>query len=116
MDASSKPSCIFCKIARGEIPSTYIYENDDVVVFPDINPVSPIHLLIVPKAHYDSILEVPSDLMGRIHEVILLIANRKGVVEKGFRVVNNCGPDGGQAVPHVHWHFLAGRTHDWPPG
>ena len=109
--------CIFCKIANGEIPSQLVYEDDLVAAFNDISPVAPVHILIVPKAHIESALEIDDsnkDIVGHIFSVAGKIARDKGFAENGFRVVNNCGRDGGQTVMHLHFHLLAGETMGWP--
>lgn len=105
-------SCIFCKIAEGEIPSTKVYEDDKVLAFKDLNPVAPHHILVIPKAHYDSIIDVPQkdmDIIAHIHVVINKIASELGFDKNGFRIINNCGDDGGQEVKHLHYHILAGK-------
>lgn len=109
--------CIFCKIANGEIPTEYVYEDELVAAFNDISPVAPVHILIVPKAHIESALELDDsnkDIVGHIFSVAGKIAREKGFAEDGFRVVNNCGRDGGQTVMHLHFHLLAGETMGWP--
>lgn len=111
--------CIFCKIANGQIPTQLVYEDDLVAAFNDLNPVAPVHILIVPKAHIASALELNEDnksVVGHIFEVAGKIAREKGFAEDGFRLVNNCGRDGGQTVGHLHFHLLAGRNLEWPPG
>lgn len=101
--------CIFCKIIKGEIPSTKVYEDDTVIAFNDINPIAPIHILVVPKKHILSIMELDdSELLFHINEVIKIIAKEKGLDQKGFRVLTNIGEDGGQAVKHLHFHILGG--------
>ena len=105
-------SCIFCKIINGEIPSSKVYEDDKVVAFNDINPVAPMHVLVIPKKHYESILEIDDndmDIIGHIHRVIKQIVTEKGYDKTGFRIINNCGTDGGQEVKHIHYHVLAGK-------
>lgn len=110
--------CVFCKIAAGEIPAEVVYEDDDVMAFKDASPQAPIHIVIIPKKHYESILAIPAGdgIMNKIQTVISRLAIKFDVAEDGFRVVNNCGEMGGQTVPHVHFHFLAGRNMAWPPG
>ncbi|MBQ7901042.1 MAG: histidine triad nucleotide-binding protein [Clostridia bacterium] len=111
--------CIFCKIANGEIPTNMVYEDELVAAFNDMNPAAPIHILIVPKAHISSALELDetnSAVVGHIFEVAGKIAREQGFDEDGFRLVNNCGRDGGQTVGHLHFHLLAGRYLEWPPG
>ena len=110
--------CLFCKIIAGEIPSTKIYEDDDVYAFADIDPKAPFHAVIVPKIHIASAAEIDennSAYIAKIFEAIAKIA-RKENLENGFRVVNNCGKDGGQTVGHLHFHLLARRYLQWPPG
>ena len=109
-------SCIFCKIINGEIPSTKVYEDDKVVAFNDINPVAPMHVLVIPKKHYESILEIDDnnmDIIGHIHKVIKQIVTEKGYDKTGFRIINNCGYDGCQEVKHIHFHILAGKKLNW---
>ena len=111
--------CLFCKIAHKEIPSEILYEDDKVVAFKDIEPQAPTHVLIIPKTHYDSILEVTDkdqEIVAHIHKVITQLAKDLKIAEKGFRIVNNCGEDGGQTVKHLHYHLLGGRNLQWPPG
>ena len=109
-------SCIFCKIINGEIPSSKVYEDDKVLAFNDINPVAPMHVLVVPKKHYESILEIDDnemDIIGHIHSVIKNIVTEKGYDKTGFRIINNCGDDGCQEVKHIHFHILAGKKLNW---
>lgn len=111
--------CLFCKIIKGEIPSTKVYEDDLVYAFNDISPAAPVHVLIIPKEHISSVLEVEdknSALIGHVFAVANKIARDLGIDEKGFRIVNNCGEDGGQTVHHIHFHLLGGRSLQWPPG
>ena len=111
--------CLFCKLANGEIPTNYIYEDDKVVAFNDIEPQAPVHILIIPKEHIASALELNddnADVVAHIFKVASKIARDKGFADDGFRLVNNCGKDGGQTVGHLHFHLLAGRYLQWPPG
>ena len=111
--------CLFCKIVKGEIPCTKVYEDDKVFSFKDIDPKAPVHILIVPKKHISSLNEVTeedSELIAYIFTVIKKLAKELGVAESGYRVVSNCGEDGGQSVLHIHFHLLGGRTLQWPPG
>lgn len=104
--------CIFCKIINKEIPATLVYEDDDVIAFRDINPLTPVHILFVPKKHFDNILQVNEDnptIISKIYFVINKVANTLGVAQDGFRVVVNCGKNGGQIVKHLHFHLLAGQ-------
>lgn len=103
--------CIFCKISKKEIPAEIVYEEKDIIAFKDINPAAPIHILIIPKKHITSLAHLSNQdeaLIGRIFTVINKVAQLEGVKEKGFRVIANCGEDGGQEVPHLHFHLLAG--------
>ncbi len=104
--------CIFCKLANGEIPTELVYENDKVVAFRDVNPVAPVHILVVPKKHYISLEDIPveeMDIIAEMHRAIRAVAKKEGFAENGYRVINNCGKDGGQEVPHIHYHVLAGK-------
>lgn len=104
--------CIFCKIIKGEIPSNKVYEDDEILAFKDINPAAPIHILVIPKKHIKSLVELEKEdeiLVGKIYTVINKIAEEQGVKEKGYRVIVNCGKDGGQEVGHLHFHLLAGK-------
>lgn len=112
-------SCIFCKIINKEIKSEFIYENENFVVFKDINPQSPIHLLIVPKIHIENINSVKEEDLDILKNMFLIakeIAQQLGVAESGYRIVVNTNKDAGQEVFHIHFHFLAGRKFQWPPG
>lgn len=111
--------CIFCKIVNGEIPSGKVYEDENVYAFRDINPAAPVHFLVIPKKHISSVNAVNrenSAVIAKIFEAISLIAVQEGIAEKGYRVVTNCGVDGGQTVEHLHFHVLGGRSLVWPPG
>ena len=104
--------CVFCKIIKGEIPSEKVYEDEDVIAFKDINPVTPIHILVIPKKHIATLLDVTeedSHLISKIFVVINKIAKQIGIEENGFRVIVNCGKDSGQEVMHIHFHLLAGK-------
>ncbi|MBR0135706.1 MAG: histidine triad nucleotide-binding protein [Clostridia bacterium] len=109
-------NCLFCRIAAGEIPSAKVYEDDHVLAFRDIDPQAPSHVLIIPKEHFDSVMEAPDEIIGRMTEAAKLIARSEGLTEKGFRLVINTGEDGGQSVKHLHMHLLGGRSLQWPPG
>lgn len=111
--------CLFCKIAKGEIPSKKVYEDDLVYSFWDINPEAPVHILIVPKKHIESVNELKEEdsaLIAHIFEVAKQIVREQGIAQNGYRIVNNCGVDGGQTVMHLHFHLLGGRNLGWPPG
>ncbi|MCF0120803.1 MAG: histidine triad nucleotide-binding protein [Oscillospiraceae bacterium] len=103
--------CIFCKIAAHEIPSTCLYEDEDVFAFRDINPQAPVHFLVIPKKHIESAAAVTpenSTLVAKCFEVIAKLAAQEKL-DNGFRVISNCGPDAGQTVFHLHFHVIAGR-------
>jgi len=110
--------CLFCKIISGEIPSKKVYEDDDVYAFYDIDPKAPVHFLVIPKKHIEgagAITAENSEVVARCFEAVAKIIKQLGV-KGGFRVVTNCGEDAGQTVPHLHFHVLAGRSLEWPPG
>ena len=103
-------NCLFCKIIAGEIPSSKVYEDECVYAFRDINPQAPVHILVVPKEHIccaDAIDETNSAAVAKCFEAIAKIAKAEGL-ENGYRVINNCGADGGQTVMHLHFHILGG--------
>ena len=110
--------CLFCKIANGEIPTELVYENEDVAVFRDISPMAPVHLLFVPKKHIASANAFAdgedASIVSRIFEAIAYVAKRDGFTESGYRVISNCGKDGGQSVDHLHFHVLAGKPIRFP--
>ena len=110
--------CLFCKIVAGEIPSTKIYEDEYVYAFADIAPQAPFHAIVIPKEHIASADEITTEnsmLIAKVFEAIAKIAKAENLV-KGYRVVNNCGEEGGQTVGHIHFHLLARRNLAWPPG
>ena len=108
--------CIFCKIANHVIESDYVYEDDLVCAFRDMNPAAPTHVLVIPKAHYDCAADAPEELLGYMVSVAAKIAKAEGIEESGYRFVINTGADGGQSVKHLHLHLLGGRSMQWPPG
>ena len=112
-------NCLFCRIARGEIPSKPLYEDDDVLVFHDVDPQAPVHVLIIPKRHIES-ADALTDGDAATVMAMLSAARRAaralGVDGSGYRLVTNVGADGGQSVPHLHLHLLGGRSLQWPPG
>lgn len=108
--------CIFCKIIRGEIPSNKVYEDERVLAFRDIEPQAPVHVLLVPKQHFTSIMDVDADTFGYMQGIVKKLANELGIAEKGFRTVINTGEDGQQSVKHLHFHIFGGRSMQWPPG
>ena len=104
-------NCLFCKIIRGEIPSTKVYEDEQVLAFRDIAPQAPTHILVIPKTHIGSVAELNEEnaqVVAHIFAVIAQVAEKEGLVN-GYRVVSNCGPDAGQTVGHLHFHILGGR-------
>lgn len=112
-------SCLFCRIIAGEIPATRIVENDLLIAFKDITPQAPLHVLIVPRKHIDTLNELtPEDdaLVGAMTREAAAIAKASGYDASGYRTVFNCNKDAGQAVFHIHLHLLAGRSLSWPPG
>ena len=106
--------CIFCKIANKEIPSNIVFENDFIVAFEDLAPVAPVHILIVPKKHVASAMELSNeedfDYIKEVFKAAKEIAELKGVNESGFRIINNCGEDAGQTVKHIHFHLIGGTN------
>ncbi|SDZ19807.1 histidine triad (HIT) family protein [Proteiniborus ethanoligenes] len=111
--------CIFCKIINGDIPVNKVYEDDKVIAFNDINPQTPIHILIIPKEHIPSTNHIGENnayILSHIFIAINKIAKEKDLDKQGYRIVNNCGKDGGQTVEHLHFHLLGGRQLQWPPG
>lgn len=104
--------CIFCKIIRREIPSSIVYEDSEIIAFRDVNPQAPVHILVIPKKHIASLVDLKEKdelLVGKIYTVINKIAKQEGIDKKGFRVIVNCGDDGGQEVKHLHFHILGGK-------
>lgn len=111
--------CIFCRIAQGEIPATKLYEDEEVIAFKDLDPKAPTHLLIIPVKHISDMNEAGSGdqaLLGKMMLVARNLAKQEGIDQSGYRFVLNTGPDGGQAVFHIHLHLLGGRQMNWPPG
>lgn len=104
--------CIFCKIIKRDVPADVVYEDEEIIAFKDIQPAAPIHILIIPKKHIPSLVQLEKEdeqLVGKIYTVINEVAHLVGVKEKGYRVIVNCGKDGGQEVQHLHFHLLAGK-------
>ena len=104
--------CIFCQIVTGKVPSDIVYQDEEVVAFRDINPVAPTHLLIIPKKHIPSLAhlsETELPIIGHMVNTASQLAKREGISESGYRLVINCGREGGQLVPHLHMHLLGGR-------
>ena len=116
---ASKADCIFCQIVQRDIPSTIVYQDEDVTAFEDINPQMPAHVLLVPNDHVDNTeaLEAEHDLqVGRLIRTARIVAKEQGVAENGYRLVINTGRDSLNTVPHLHVHLLGGRKMGWPPG
>ena len=112
-------SCLFCKIIDKEIPAKIVYEDEHVLAFEDLNPQAPVHILIIPKKHISTSLDIEeedNELIGRMSCAANAIAKEKGIAERGFRTVMNCNKDAGQTVFHIHLHLLGGRGMHWPPG
>ena len=104
-------NCLFCKIINGEIPSEKVYEDEEILAFKDIHPKAPVHILVIPKKHISSAIEIEEQdeaLIGKMFIVIKKLAKEFGL-ENGYRIVNNCGSDGGQEVMHLHLHLLGGK-------
>lgn len=104
--------CLFCNIIEGKIPSTKVYEDDKALCFKDINPEAPVHVLVIPKKHISSLNELTledEEIIGHIFILIGKITKELGIAESGYRVVSNCNKDGGQTVPHVHFHVIGGK-------
>lgn len=112
-------NCLFCKIAKKDIPADIVYENDRVLAFRDINPQAPVHVLIIPKEHIATLNDVKVEhqsLAGEMIQTAKLIAEQENIAENGYRTVFNCNEYGGQEVYHIHLHVLGGRKMTWPPG
>lgn len=106
-------NCLFCKIVRGELPSTRVFEDEAVIAFNDLHPVAPVHVLIVPRRHFTDLNEMAASedgpaVMTAVLKAIPKVAAATGVLESGYRLINNCGAGAGQSVPHVHFHLLGG--------
>jgi histidine triad (HIT) family protein len=104
--------CVFCDIVAGKIPSDIVYQDEDFVAFRDIHPVAPVHIVIIPKAHISSLAEVgerQEGLMGCLILLAVKLAEKERIADRGYRLAINCGPEGGQVIPHLHVHLLGGR-------
>ncbi|MDO4200016.1 MAG: histidine triad nucleotide-binding protein [Clostridia bacterium] len=108
--------CIFCKIAKKEIPSSIVYEDEKIIMFKDLNPIAPIHILAIPKKHISSASDINSENSQIIAYIFEIIAkeNKKLGLENGYRIINNCGKLGGQTVGHIHFHIVGGKELAWP--
>lgn len=110
-------ACIFCRIARGEVPAQLLVNNKEIAAFRDVNPQAPVHILIIPKKHVASLDDAAdSELLGRMLALAAAIARQEKIAKSGYRTVINTGKDGGQSVDHLHIHLLGGRHMTWPPG
>lgn len=112
-------ACLFCKIVDRTIQSTIVHEDEQVLAFQDIHPQAPVHILVIPKRHVQSVQELErgdADLAGRLLQACVKLAKEKGIAESGYRIVTNSGPQAGQTVFHLHFHLLGGRPMSWPPG
>jgi histidine triad (HIT) family protein len=111
--------CLFCKISNGQIPAKIVYQDDRAIAFEDIHPEAPTHVIIIPRKHISTILDIADedqDVMGYLYLVAKRIAFDRSLAEDGFRLVVNYGKFGGQEIPHIHIHMLGGRLFGWPPG
>jgi histidine triad (HIT) family protein len=118
MEGDAMLDCLFCKIAKGEIETLFLYEDDELMAFRDIDPKAPFHILVVPKAHSESAAVITEDegsMLGRAFSLAARLVRQAGYTD-GYRVVTNIGPAAGQSVPHLHLHVIAGRQLAWPPG
>ncbi|HPF21132.1 MAG TPA: histidine triad nucleotide-binding protein [Syntrophomonas sp.] len=114
----SQTDCLFCRIINGEIPSEIVYQDDYLIAIKDIEPAAPVHLLLMPKMHITSLNHVGEqqiEILGRLQLLAAQLAESLGIAEQGFRLVNNCGVGGGQAIFHLHYHLLGGKEMGWPP-
>jgi histidine triad (HIT) family protein len=113
------PDCLFCKIVEGTVPASIVHRDEHLTAFKDINPQAPLHVLIVPRRHIDSLNALgpeDDDLVGEMVRRAAAIAREHGVADTGYRTVFNCNADAGQTVFHIHLHVLGGRAMSWPPG
>ena len=111
--------CIFCRIARHEVPASVVHEDADCIAFRDLQPRAPVHVLVIPKRHIPSVndlRETDEAVVGHLVAAARTVAEAEGVSESGYRLVLNAGPDAGQSVDHMHLHLLGGRELQWPPG
>ena len=112
-------SCLFCRIIAGEIPGTFLYQDDRLVVLQDVNPQAPLHALVIPRKHVATLNDLSPEDDGLVGEMIrraALVARERGVADTGYRAVLNCNREAGQTVFHIHLHLLGGRPMAWPPG
>jgi histidine triad (HIT) family protein len=119
MDREVYMSCLFCKIINKEIPAKIVYEDDSIIAFEDVNPQAPVHILVIPRIHIPTTLDIDdkdNELIGRMVQVASKIARDREIADSGFRIVLNCNKDAGQTVFHIHLHLIGGRPMNWPPG
>jgi histidine triad (HIT) family protein len=117
MTVAIDSACIFCRIVAGTIPATWIGANAHAIAFRDLHPQAPTHVLVIPRSHVASLAEAwPSEALAGVLELVREVAAAEGLNAAGYRVVTNVGVDGGQSVPHLHFHLLGGRPLQWPPG
>jgi histidine triad (HIT) family protein len=112
-------SCLFCRIIAGEVPGTFLHQDDRLVVLQDINPQAPLHALVIPRQHVATLNDLSQDtdgLMGEMLRRAAIVAREHGVADSGYRAVFNCNREAGQTVFHIHLHVLGGRSLGWPPG
>ena len=112
-------NCLFCKIIEKQVPAKIMYEDDLCLAFEDVNPQAPVHVLVIPKKHIPTLLDLneqDNNLMGHLIGISNKIARDKGIAERGFRLIINCNPESGQTVYHIHLHVIGGRIMQWPPG
>ena len=111
--------CIFCKIAAGEFNTQFVFENDELVAFRDIRPQAPVHILIIPRRHFERINQLTDSDVELVGHMVLManqLARQENISDSGYRLVFNCGRDSGQEVEHIHLHLFGGRKMSWPPG
>ena len=109
--------CLFCKMVAGDIKPNIVFEDGNILAFRDINPQAPVHILIIPKAHVDTLDDLDNTLLaGQLVQTAVQLAKAEGLSEEGYRTVFNCNQKGGQEVYHLHLHLLGGRQMTWPPG
>jgi histidine triad (HIT) family protein len=116
MERELDKDCIFCKIVAGKVPTAFVYEDEDVVIFRDINPITPVHLLVVTRQHIPSLAEMTEDetpIVGKMIKAANQVAREQGISESGYRITFNSGPDSGQIIPHLHAHLMGGRPLHW---
>jgi histidine triad (HIT) family protein len=119
LDRRPDPDCVFCRIISGQLAATRVYEDELVVAIDDIHPAAPVHKLLMPLAHIPSAADLREEdgpVLGRLFAVAADLATAARLPERGYRIVANVGREGGQTVPHLHFHLLGGRPFSWPPG